>query len=203
MNDSDARSRQARTDAADERRISAIVQREIRETFKTGLPGGRYGSFLWDGMKIVGASAGGLTIDAVCTLSSSQTVLGDTTPYRVNFNTVVYDPLAQVTTGASWAFTAAAAGTYLVFASVPLNIAGGVDWVTADRADLTIQGTVSRTLATWTGIGVVASPADLTLEGFRGVTLAATNTLYIRVVQDCGTDRTIDTAIANIIIAHV
>jgi hypothetical protein len=143
-------------------------------------------------------------IDAICSMGiTTQTVLGDSTPYRVNFSTKVHDPLNQVTTGASWAFTAVAAAAYFVLAEVAIDIADSVDWLAADRADMTIQGAVAKDLATWVGIGVEARPSPLVLSGFRGFSLAAGDAIYIRVVQDCGTDRDIDTALSSIIIGHV
>jgi hypothetical protein len=200
----DPNTRARRSASEEEQRITAIVKREIRETFKNGLPSGTYSSYMWDGMKIVGGGAGGIVIDAICTIGalSTQTVLGDTTPYRVDFTHKVHDPLNQVTTGASWAFTAAAAGTYFVLAEVVLNIAV-VDWITDDRADMTLQGDVSDDLATWVGIGIIAEPSPLPLIGFRGFALDAGDEIYIRIQQDCGTDRTITTALSSIVIAHV
>lgn len=191
--------------AGEEKRIADIVDRRIRTFLKNGMPAGSYTSYLWDGMRIVGAGVGALAVDAVCGMNPtpSQTVLGDGTPYRVDFDDVIHDPLGQVTTGASWAFTAATAGIYLVFASAPLSIGGGIDWVDADRADLSVQGDVNETLCTWVGIGVSAQPANVLLNGFRGVSLAAGDVLYIRIIQDCGTDRDIDAAVANIIVGHV
>ncbi len=142
-------------------------------------------------------------VDAIYTMSTTNTVLGDTTPKRLNFNHQIHDPLSQVTTGASWAFTAAAAGAYIVLVSAPLSIADGTPWVTADRADLTIQGDVSGTVATWTGIGVTAQPGELRLDGVTAFALAAGDVIYTQMQQDCGTDRDVDDAIAIIVIGHV
>lgn len=143
-----------------------------------------------------------LILDAACGMSTTNTVLGDATPKRLNFNAVTHDPRSQVTTGASWAFTAAAPGLYLVLVTAPLNVAT-VDWVAGDRADLTLQGDVSATLATWTGMGIVAEPSDLPLLGFAAVTLAAGDVIYAQIAQNSGTDRTVDEAVAQLIVAHV
>lgn len=199
----DPRNQAQRTAAEDEQRIRDIVAREIRSTFKNGQPAGAYTGYLWDGMKIVGAASGAFAIDAICNAGGSvQTVLGDTTPYRVNFGSVVYDPRSQVTTGASWAFTARVAGTYFLLTDVALNIAS-VDWLTGDRADLSIQGAWSEDIATWLGIGITAEPAPLVLRGMRGFPLNAGDAIYIQAQQDCGTNRTITSALSSIIIGHV
>lgn len=193
-----------RSASEEEQRIRDIVKREIRETFKNGLPSGRYSSYLWDGIKIVGGGAG-FALDAICTMSAipAQTVLGDATPYRVDFDDVLHDPLSQVTTGASWAFTAAATGTYIVFACAPLDIGDSTDWVTADRVDMTLEGAVSEVLQTWVGIAVEARPAPIPLRGFYAAALDAADVIYVRLVQDCGTDRDIESAEAVIVIGHV
>jgi hypothetical protein len=43
--------------SGEEKRIRDIVQREMRETLKNGMPAGTYSSYLWDGWKIVGGGA--------------------------------------------------------------------------------------------------------------------------------------------------
>ena len=82
----DTRGKVQRAASEEEQRITAIVDRRLRETFKNGLPSGRYSSYLWDGMKIVGGGQGGIAIDAMYTMSATNTVLGDSTPKRLNFN---------------------------------------------------------------------------------------------------------------------
>jgi hypothetical protein len=194
--------RVARSASDEEQRVKAITDRALRETFKNRMPAGAYTGFLWDGMKIVGAAAGGVQVDAVYTMTTTNTVLGDATPKRLNFNHQEHDPKGQVTTGASWAFTAASAGMYLVWVSAPLSISL-TNWVAADRADLTIQGAVSKSLCTWVGIPVTAEPSNILLSGWRGFALAQGDVIYAQVVQDSGTDFDIDEALATIIVGHV
>lgn len=144
-----------------------------------------------------------LIIDAIYTMSTTNTVLGDSTPKRLNFNHQEHDPLGQVTTGASWAFTAQAAGVYLFLVNAPLSIGGGVDWLAADRADLSLQGDVNEVVCTWVGVGIAAEPGQLRLDGLRPVVLDVGDVVYAQIVQDCGTDRNVDEAIAAMVIAHV
>ncbi len=189
---------------AEEQRIKDIVDRRIRETFKNGQPAGSYTSYLWDGMKIVGPGGGaGITVDAIYTMSTTNTVLGDTTPKRLNFNSQKHDPGCTVTTGSSWAFTAPATSTYLVMVNAPLSIGLGATWLVTDRADLTIQGAVNIAMCTWTGIELVGQPGNLLLSGFRGIPLDQGDVIYAQFVQDSGTNYNIDEAIASIVIAHV
>lgn len=94
---------------AEEQRIDDKIQRGIREYLKNGMPPGTYGSYQWDGYRIVGGGAGGgLIARAHC---SSDVALNPGT-IRVDFDFVDYDPQSTITTGASWAFTAPADGWY-------------------------------------------------------------------------------------------
>ena len=60
----DTRGKVQRAASEEEQRITAIVDRRVRETFKNGLPAGTYASYLWDGMKIVGAGGGSAAVGA-------------------------------------------------------------------------------------------------------------------------------------------
>lgn len=183
--------------------VDAAVARGIREYFKNGLPSGTYSSFQWDGTRIVGAGAGGFAeLLAVARATASQTALGDGTPLRVDFNTVVYDPHAAITTGASWLFAVPGDGGIVrVEARVPLTL-GSNAWGETDIAQLLSVGPATRTLAYLNGVAYNSGGIGgyLPLDGWHYQEMSAGDDFYVEVQQDSGNDLSINTADSVIMI---
>lgn len=186
----------------EEKRIGAIVDRKLRETFKNGMPAGLYNSYLWDGMKIVGSGGGGTSILAICRKTSAQDAV-NSTPTRINYNSVTYDPLSTITTGSSWAFTAPTTGYYVFHAQLSLKVSSS-DWAADRLAEFECISTFAASLLDDVKGVVVAAGASndgrLWLRGSLGGDMAAGDDAYVRVTQNKGADMAINLASCSLII---
>lgn len=101
------------------RMMEQIADRRARK--KSGVvAGGPYDRvYVDDSGHVYAASGNGLTLLALysgTTGAASVSLPVSDTEYRVQWNTMIYDPQGLVTTGASWVFTAPRDGYYLVAA---------------------------------------------------------------------------------------
>jgi hypothetical protein len=79
LNDSEVRALVAQMERAQEARVQSLVKQGIERYLRTGVPSGTYGTFTWDGTRIVGATAaagGGLARDGfvIARDGTSQTI---------------------------------------------------------------------------------------------------------------------------------
>lgn len=74
----------------------------------------------WNGSSWIpfGAGGGGAANVAVASCSTGQSLVAAT---QINFDTVLFDPLSQITTGASWKFTPVLKGFYEVYFQVLMS----------------------------------------------------------------------------------
>jgi hypothetical protein len=121
-NPSDIRASASRTAAQEEQRIAAIVDRRIRDYFKTGVPSGTYSQFQWDGSRIVGGSAVRNLVGLALRGASSAVNISQGSSVRLPFGTASF---GAVTTGATAYITVPANGVYRVDCGIFMNGANG------------------------------------------------------------------------------
>lgn len=191
MNDSELRRLGQELAAAQTQEIRRIVREEMRQT--SGVPAGEYGSFLWDGYKIIGAGAG-VQLLALYEYSSGQNIARTTT--RLNLDQAIIDTNGYVTTGSSWAFTAQEAGHYAVF--VNLHMTTLATWI----ASTTVYGVLRINFANTSGASGPPSATGLRsvdrqypdtdhdvamlLHGWMFGYLNAGDTIYAEAAQQSG-----------------
>ncbi len=122
--------------------------------------------------------------------SSSQSLPNDATTI-VNFDAVDFDTAGGITTGATWAYTAQAAGTYLVAATVTHG--SSANWAIGEtlRLELHKNDSLYARLAMDSNI---SANTPVTVMGATLVELAAGDKVDIRVYQNSGGTLTISGA---------
>jgi hypothetical protein len=173
------------------RKIDARIERKISDQFKvqTGIvPGVAYGSTIFDaaGRAVWGGAGGGGIIGLAAYKTSDSQSIADSDNIVVNYDTPISDDNDLVTTGASWAYTGATQGIYIVIASLAwgaINWAAGVD----TRTKVFVNGSNSWNLDWQThaqgGAGV------RTLHGTGYVFLNEGDELDIRAYQSSGSSQ--------------
>jgi hypothetical protein len=135
------------------------------------------------------ASSGGTAAAAIharYTTAAGQSISSSTGVTIVDFDTLVDDTNAAVTTGAAWHFTAPIAGRYLVVACV--DFVTTTTWALTERAilDVFVNGSVYSQLRRMSNLDSSGTTAIVGLMGSDTVVLAAGDTLDIRVSQNSG-----------------
>jgi hypothetical protein len=125
-------------------------------------------------------------VHARYTTAAGQSISSSTGVTIVNFDTLVDDTNAAVTTGAAWHFTAPIAGRYLVVACV--DFVTTTTWALTERAilDVFVNGSVYSQLRRMSNLDSSGTTAIVGLMGSDTVVLAAGDTLDIRVSQNSG-----------------
>lgn len=130
----------------------------------------------------------GLVVSATTAADVDYANLDDT---RVNFATVDYDPGADVTTGASWVYTAPATGWYRFVVTDafvdPRSAAWGANAYV--QMDLYVNGSIASTLAYFESGGTAGTDQWVLLHGSRAVSMTAGQTAYIHFVNESSATR--------------
>lgn len=140
-------------------------------------------------------------IGAVYASASTNTAQSFTTGAGVaivDFEDVELDPGSDITTGASWKYTAPATGIYRVSAHV--LFASSNAWNTInERALMQLfkNGSVYRTLARGDGYVSSGPAVQMRLAGASLISLNVTDTIDIRVAQNSGSNIALDGSAAN------
>jgi hypothetical protein len=132
------------------------------------------------------------------TSDAAQSFTSGTTLVIVDYEDLVFDPGSDVTTGASWHFTAPEAGQYLVTAHI--GFASSTAWsASSERGVLQVFKNTSfhRTLDRRDGYISAGGAVILNLGGSCVVTLAASDTVDIRASQNSGSTIALDGTSGN------
>lgn len=129
------------------------------------------------------AIAASETIAARYTTAAGQSMT-DATHVIVDYGTRDYDTHGAVTTGASWAFVAPAAGKYRITAFNQLNTGGG--WAAGEEMRLTLYKNGSAFTVIESNIQQVAHTTNVTGRGSVEVNLLAGDSINIRCRQSSG-----------------
>jgi hypothetical protein len=106
----------------------------------------------------------------------------------VNFEDVATDPGSDITTGASWVYTAPTTGVYYVSTRAATE---------RGLLQLFLNGSVYRLLDFKAGWITAGAGIQVSLAGSTLISLTATNTIDVRVAQNSGTDIALDASAAN------
>lgn len=117
--------------------------------------------------------------------NAGQSIVTGAAVAIVDFEDQIYDPGSDVTTGASWAYTAPKTGIYLVTAMVQFANSSG--WADQERGLMQLfkNGSVYRNLDRKDSY-TAASSVIMVLHGATTVSLTAAETIDVRVAQNSG-----------------
>ena len=127
---------------------------------------------------------------AVYRCSTGPTITSGTGDTLIDFNAVTYDPAGLVTTGASWAYTCPADGTYLVTAGVYFDSSAA--WADGERVLLTLYKNGSASIRIDRRDNFPANTFARVL-GENAISCSAGDTLDVRVSQNSGSSIAINT----------
>lgn len=121
---------------------------------------------------------------------SSAKLLASGTGAIVDFDTVIFDPGSDITTGASWKYTAPETGYYFVQAMATLQSSAAWGVNEYFRLDVYKNGTLVANLAIH--YMQAAATYQVSINGSAIVSLSATDYIDIRATQNSGSGANID-----------
>jgi hypothetical protein len=130
--------------------------------------------------------------------NSGGTLVNDSATARINFDTVNYDPGADITTGASWVYTAPATAWYDIHFVEAFVARNGFAWVAGSgcRIDVHVNGSAVGTIGFQECESAANNAFTLWVAGNRAVSLTSGQTIDLRIVNSSGAQRELESGCA-------